>query len=124
MLKLKTKWFNKWAKKNSVSDRILFKTIQDLSENLGAVNLGSGLYKIRTAKSGQGKSGGHRTIVVYKKSDRVIFVYGFSKSEKDNISKEELKYFKILAKDLLSIDKSEYKQMIQGGDFISIGKKL
>lgn len=122
MLKLKTKWFNKWAKKNSVSDKILFKTIQDLSKNLGTVNLGAGLYKIRTAKSGQGKSGSHRTIVVYKESDRVILVYGFSKTEKDNLSKEELKYFKKLAKDLLSIDKSKYKQMIQNGDFISIGK--
>jgi hypothetical protein len=51
MLKLKTRWFNKWAKKNSVSDIILFKTIQDLSENIGTVNLGAGLYKIRTAKA-------------------------------------------------------------------------
>ncbi|KUG25899.1 hypothetical protein ASZ90_004271 [hydrocarbon metagenome] len=122
MLKLKTKWFNKWAKKNSVSDKILFKTIQDLSENLGTINLGAGLYKIRTAKSGQGKSGGHRTIVVYKESDIVIFVYGFSKIEKDNLSKEEFKYFKKLAKDLLSIDKNKYKQMIQNGDFVSIGE--
>ncbi|HET55697.1 MAG TPA: hypothetical protein ENN33_10835 [Ignavibacteria bacterium] len=122
MLKLKTKWFNKWAKKNSITDAVLSKTIQDLSSNLGTVNLGAGLYKIRTAKSGKGKSGSHRTILVYKESDRVIFVYGFSKTEKDNLSSEELKYFKKLSKDLLSIEKNKYKQMIQNGDFISIGE--
>jgi hypothetical protein len=55
MLKLKTKWFNKWAKKNSVSDKTLLKTIDNLAKNLGSVNLGAGLYKIRTAKSGQVK---------------------------------------------------------------------
>lgn len=49
-------------------------------------------------------------------------MYGFSKTEKDNLSKEELKYFKKLAKDLLSIDKNKYKQMIQNGDFVSIGE--
>lgn len=48
MLKLKTKWFNKWAKKNSLSDKILLKTIENISKNLGTVNLGQGLYKVRT----------------------------------------------------------------------------
>ena len=56
MLKLKTKWFN-----------ILYETIRDLCENLGTVNLGAGLYKIRTAKTGQGKRGGRRTIVYKNK---------------------------------------------------------
>jgi hypothetical protein len=124
MLKLKTRWFNKWAKKNSISDKILLNSIQDLSSNLGTVNLGTGLYKVRTAKDGQGKSGSFRTIVVYKESDIVIFIYGFSKSEKDNLSSEELKYFKKLAKDLLSINNQKYKEMIELGNFISIGKEL
>ncbi|MCK5456898.1 MAG: type II toxin-antitoxin system RelE/ParE family toxin [Melioribacteraceae bacterium] len=53
MLKLKTKWFNKWAKKNAVSDNSLLKTINNLSNNLGTVELGGGLYKIRTPKIGQ-----------------------------------------------------------------------
>ena len=122
MLKLKAKLFNKWAKKNSISNKILFKTIQDLSNILGTADLGAGLYKVRTAKSGQGKSGSYRTIVVYKESDIAIFIYGFSKKEKDNLSSDELKYFKKLAEDLLSIDRQKYKKMVQIGDFINIGK--
>ena len=93
MIKLKTKWFNKWSIKNHITDEKLLNTLQDISNNLGVVNLGSGLYKVRIQKAGQGKSGGHRTIVVYKEADIAIFVYGFSKNEKDNLEKEELKYF-------------------------------
>jgi len=55
MLKLKTKWFSKWAKKNAVTDKSLQKTIENLSNNLGTIDLGGGLYKIRTSKLGQGK---------------------------------------------------------------------
>ena len=120
VLKLKTKWFNKWAKKNAVSDNSLLKTINNLSNNLGTVELGGGLYKIRTPKIGQGKSGGFRTIVVFKEDEIVVFVYGFAKTDKDNLDKEELKYFKILAKDLLNIRKQEYVKLEKQGSFISL----
>jgi hypothetical protein len=120
MLKLKTKWFNKWAKKNYLSDKILIKTIDNISKNLGTVNLGLGLYKVRTPKIGQGKSGSFRTIVVFKKSHLAIFVYGFAKSEKDNLDNDELQYFKILAKDLLKISKQKYFDLEKIGTFIRI----
>lgn len=120
VLKLKTKWFNKWAKKNSVTDKNLLKTIKNISDNLGTVNLGFGLYKVRTPKIGTGKSSGFRTIVVYKESNIAIFVYGFSKTDKDNLEKDELKYFKKLAKDLLKIKKQKYLELEKLGIFIRI----
>ena len=120
MLKLKTKWFNKWAKKNALTDKNLLKTIENISFNLGVVNLGGGLFKIRTPKVGQGKSGGFRTLVVYKEKDLTVFVYGFAKTDKDNLDKEELKYFKILAKDLLKIKNNEYVKLEKQGSFISL----
>ena len=54
-------------------------------------DLGGGLLKKRVARAGQGKRGGYRTIVVYRKGKRAVFVYGFSKSAKDNIDGVELK---------------------------------
>lgn len=120
MLKLKTKWFNKWSKKNFITDDKLLKAIDAISNNLGIVDLGGNLYKVRIPSPGQGKSGGFRTVVVFKKSDREIFLFGFSKNEKNNLDKEELKYFKKLSKDLLEIDKKEYLKMEQLGDFISM----
>ncbi|MCH8170589.1 MAG: type II toxin-antitoxin system RelE/ParE family toxin [Bacteroidetes bacterium] len=120
MLKLKTKWFNKWAKKNAIDDESLQKTIENLSNNLGMIDLGSGLYKIRTPKLGQGKSGGFRNIVVFREEDIAIFVYGFAKTDKDNLIKEELKYFKKLAKDLLEIENKEFIKLEKQGSFIRL----
>ncbi len=120
MLKLKTKWFNKWAKKNALADKDLLKTIDNISNNLGVVNLGGGLFKIRAPKVGQGKSGGFRTIIVYKENDIAVFVYGFAKTDKDSLDKEELKHFKILATDLLKIKNNEYIKLEKQGSFISL----
>ena len=124
MLKLKTKWFNKWAKKNLISDEILLDTLKNIQNKLGVVDLGSGLYKVRTHKTGKGKSGGFRTIVVYREEYVSIFVFGFSKTDKGNLNNEELKYFKKLSKDLLSITREEYMELVKLGDFVSIKEKL
>ncbi len=120
MLKLKTKWFNKWAKKNEITNEKLLNTLDNISRNIGVVDLGAGLYKVRMPKTGHGKSSGFRTIVIFKESDIAIFVYGFSKNEKSNLDNEELSYFKKLSKDLLSINREEYKQLEKAGDFIRI----
>jgi len=79
MLKLKTKWFNKWARKNSIPDSSLLEALENLTENLSGSNLGGGLYKVRTRRRRQGKSVGYRTIIAYKEMDKAIFLYGFSK---------------------------------------------
>ena len=124
MLKLKTKWFDKWSKKNLISDKKLLDILRNISNNLGVVNLGGELYKIRVNKEGQGKSGGFRTIVVYRQSEIAIFVYGFSKNVKSNLNKEELTDFKILSKDLLSMNKQEYQNLVAQGEFINIKEGL
>ena len=124
MVNLKTKWFNKWAKKNSLSDENLLKTIENLTKNTGVVNLGSGLFKIRNSKVGRGKSGGFRTILVYRKDEIAIFIYGFSKTDKDNLDNDELKYFKKLAKDLLSIDNHKINDLERQGSIIKIKASL
>jgi hypothetical protein len=53
-------------------------------------DLGGGLIKQRVARPGQGRSGGHRVVIVYRAGDRAVFLYGFAKNERDNISPDEL----------------------------------
>lgn len=120
MIKLKTKWFNKWAKKNLVYDSVLQETIQLIPNKSNIADLGGGLYKVRTPKEGAGKSGGYRTLIVYKEKDRAIFVYGFSKSEKDNLDNKELIYLKKLANDLLKISKIELINLVKLGVFFRL----
>ena len=75
------------------------------------------MYKVRTRRKGAGKSGGYRTLLAYKEMDKAIFIYGFSKTEKDNIDQDELAALKRLAKDLLKIDIKEYERQIELGNF-------
>ena len=113
MKKLSTKWFKKWAKKAKLSNQDMLEAIYNLEKGLSVADLGGNLYKIRVKRGNRGKSSGFRTIVVYKKEDRAIFLYGFGKSEKANIEASELLYFKKLGSDLLLLDINQLKDSIE-----------
>lgn len=113
MKKLSTKWFNKWSKKANLNKKNLLAAIENLENVLSTADLGGNIYKVRVKRANKGKSSGFRTIVVYKKGDRAIFLYGFGKNEKDNIDKTELQYFKKLGKDLLSLEFVQLEQSIK-----------
>ncbi|MBU1086964.1 MAG: type II toxin-antitoxin system RelE/ParE family toxin [Candidatus Omnitrophica bacterium] len=98
---LLNKSFSKKLKKELKNEKINKKEyIQELFDSFHKYkkdNLGAKLYKIRIARSGEGKSGGYRNIIFWEQRKAVIAVYIFAKGDKDNISNEELKYLKILA---------------------------
>ena len=100
----KTKLFSKWAKHQTINDDSLKKAVEELCEGNSEGDLGGYVYKKRVAREGQGKSGSYRTIVAFKINDYAFFVYGFAKSDKANLDVKELKAFKQLAKDLMSMD--------------------
>lgn len=55
------------------------------------IALGGGLRKVRSPRTGGGKSGGYRTIYVFGGQHMpLILVTVFAKNEKDNLSKVEL----------------------------------
>jgi len=52
-------------------------------------NLGGNVFKKRIRFEGQGKSGSGRTILCYKKGERIVFVHGFAKYEKSNFTSSQ-----------------------------------
>ena len=112
MNRLLTKWFRKWAKKVELSNQSLIDSINDLETGLSTVDLGGHLFKVRVKSKHSGKSSSYRTIIAFKAEDIAIFIYGFRKNEKNNISKNELQYFKKLANDLLSLDSKQLAKAI------------
>lgn len=98
-----TRRFNRWAKKEGLSTKALCQAVKEMIAGLYDADLGSGLLKKRIARSGQGKSGGFRTIVATNKDSRWIFVYGFAKNERSNIDKDEEAALKKLSAYLLSL---------------------
>ena len=120
MLELMTKQFSKWASKQSISEKELAAAISEIQDGLVEANLGGHLYKKRIRFAGQGKSGSGRTIICYKKDDRAIFIHGFTKNEKDNLSPKELQAFKEFSKVLLELPPEHIKVAIENGDFIEV----
>ena len=99
----KTRWFDRWARKQGVGSLALCAAVREMTDGLYEADLGGGLLKKRIARAGQGKSGGFRTLVATNKGSRGIFVYGFPKNARSNIDKDEEEASKTLAAHLLSL---------------------
>lgn len=116
----KTKRFAKWAKKSLVSDAMLIKATIEIEEGSFEANLGGAVLKKRVATKGRGKRGSIRTIVAFKKGRVCFFVYGFEKKEKDNITDNEEKAFKIIAKNLLAFSDTILKKQVAQGNLFEV----
>jgi hypothetical protein len=123
MKKLKTKWFNRWAKKQKLSNKKLLLVLSDMQNGLSSVNLGGGLYKVRVSLEHSGKSSAFRTIVVFRENDRAVMVYGFMKKEQGNLPANELKSLKTLSKDILALSNEALENAIKKEIFIEIGEE-
>ena len=108
----KNKSFARFAKKSKISDAALFRAVRDAEQGLIDADLGGGVIKQRVARAGQGKSGGYRTMILFKAGTRAFFVHGFAKNEKDNIEHEDLIAFRKLAARMLSCNDTELTQAI------------
>jgi len=98
----KTKWVHRWAAKEGLTDASLRAAVDEMRRGLVDADLGGCVFKKRVALPGRGKSGSVRTLLAFKHSHHVFFVYGFAKSARANISDAELKALRRLADELLS----------------------
>ena len=100
----KTKEFVRFARKEKISDGDLCAAIERAERGLIDAALGGGLIKQRIPRKGQGRSGGFRTIIAFRRGDRSFFLYGFAKNEMDNIDDDDLRAVAIYAGALMALD--------------------
>jgi hypothetical protein len=112
--------FSRFASKEGITDHELLEVVDQLEADQADANLGGDVYKVRIARPGEGKSGGHRVIVYFRNEFRTFFSYGFSKNDKGNISRKELKGFKEDAKRQLSFTEEQIRIALQKGTLIEI----
>src|SRR3546814_6114326 len=86
---LKNGWFERFARKERLTDSGLRDAVQRAESGLVDADLGGGVIKQRVARPGKGKSGGYRTLILFRKGDRAIFAFGFAKSAPANRRSEE-----------------------------------
>ncbi|WP_367379438.1 type II toxin-antitoxin system RelE/ParE family toxin [Sphingobium sp. SA916] len=86
----KNGWFERFARKERIADSALRDAVERAESGLVDADLGGGVIKQRVARPGKGKSGGYRTLILFRQGDRAIFAFGFAKSAQANISKADL----------------------------------
>ncbi len=116
----KNKVFSKWAAKEGLDDAALLAAVEEMERGLIDADLGGHVVKKRVAIGGRGKSGGARTLLAYKIGNKAFFVYGFAKNARANISSEELKALKHLAKELLGYGEKALAEAIKHGALIEV----
>ena len=72
----KTKPFARFANREGIPDAVLCDAAQRVGRGQMDADLGGGVIKQRIARRGQGRSGGYRTIVLFRRGERSFFVYG------------------------------------------------
>ena len=116
----RNKTFSKWAAKEGLGDETLLLAVAEIQRGLIDADLGGHIVKKRVALAGRGKSGGVRTLLAYKVDNRAFFVFGFAKNARANVSADELKALKHLAKELLSYSDKALVLAIKHGVLIEV----
>lgn len=116
----KTRWFDRWARKQGLTPLSLCAAVREMTAGLYDADLGGGILKKRIARAGQGKRGGFRTLVATNKGSRWIFVYGFPKNERSNIDEDEKEALKKLAAHLLSLTMQELGKAQSVGELMEV----
>ncbi len=109
-----TKGFARFAGKAALDDSTLLVAAQAVADGRFDADLGGGVFKQRVARAGGGKSGGYRTIVLFRVGGHGFFTHGFAKNDKANVSAQELKALKRLAGELLGLSEEQLAVVVQG----------
>jgi hypothetical protein len=113
----KNKRFAKFARKECISDAKLCEVVKDAEAGKIDADYGGGVIKQRIARPNEGKSGGYRAVILYRMGDKAFFVYGFPKSERENIDEAEERELKELAKVTFAFSDDEIAKLIKAGTY-------
>ena len=69
---------------------------------------------------GTGPSGGFRAIVLFRRGELAFFVYGFAKSHRENLRRDELRVFRAIAAELLELNEAGFEAALANGTIIEV----
>ncbi|RJG56014.1 type II toxin-antitoxin system RelE/ParE family toxin [Sphingobium terrigena] len=116
----KNGWFERFARKERITDASLREAVERAESGLVDADLGGGVIKQRVARTGQGKSGGYRTLILFRQGDKAIFAFGFAKSAQANISKADLALLRNAASEVLEWSAGELDRLVALGTLVEI----
>ncbi len=111
-----TKAFQRFCRKEAISDADLRHAVQSMESGLIDASLGKMLFKQRIARKGSGKRSGYRAILMFRHKHRVVFLYGFPKNAKATLTPLELTTYQQLAKLFDGADNTQLTAWCTSGD--------
>jgi hypothetical protein len=114
------RWFAKFAAKEKISDATLADAVHRAESGLIDADLGSGLIKQRIARQGEGKSGGYRSLLIFRSGERAIFVFAFAKNERANLKSAETKVYRKAAGIMLELSDDQIKTEVEAGRLVEV----
>lgn len=114
------RWFAKFAAKENIDHATLADAVRRAEGGLIDADLGSGLIKQRIARPGGGKSGGYRSILIFRSGARAIFVFAFAKSAKANLTAAELQVYRKAAAIMLGLRDDQIKTELEAGRLVEV----
>jgi len=107
--------FGRFAAREGIEDGALCEAVERAAKGLIGADFGGGVIKQRVARQGQGRSGGFRVIVAFRRGHRAFFVHGFAKSDRENLHPRELTALRSLADEMLGLDDAGLEAMLANG---------
>ena len=120
ILVYKSKPFARFQKKARISDFDLWSAAQSAEKGQIDADLGGGVIKQRIARAGEGKSGGARSIILFRQRSRAVYVYGFEKKDRANVKAYELEAFRELATIILGYTETEMMNRVENGALLKV----
>ncbi len=115
----KTKTLARFARQHRISDESLVEAVHRAMRGLIDADLGGQIIKQRVARPGEGKRGGFRMLIGIG-PERAVYLFGFAKNERENISNAELLTLREIAGAFLKASKGELANALAEGTLIEV----
>ena len=116
----KLKSFTRFQRAERISDAALVAAVRRAVDGLIEADLHGGLIKQRVAREGQGKSGGYRTLIAFRRGERAVFLFGFAKNMRSNIDADELEDLRSRGQGFLVLAADRLARLVEDGDLTEV----
>lgn len=116
----KRKDFARWQSREKLPDAALREAVREMEGGLVDANLGGLLFKKRVPRRDGGKSGGYRTVLAARIGRRYVFLHGFAKSAKANITDDERKALQYVGRVFLDMDAEDLARALASGVLLEV----
>ena len=98
----------------------MIEAIERANRGLIDADLGGGVIKQRVARPVQGRSGGYRTLILFRVGSRAVFAFGFAKSDQANVAPADLVLLRDAASMTLALTENDIARLVATGELIEV----